>query len=216
MNASISNTTTTYARINEELWRPQFDADQVFLLEPDLSNVTFDDQITGFKVDGSNKQQITQFGRALAIKFCNLWTLDAGEDLPPQTYLLNHSLNGRTLEASISNVTTKDGQTIKYAELWEKTDSDSEWHEHPMVRNTTRWTVINRVDKTKSITAFTKYHFLVKLMQGVQVTIINADTKTIDIMVDAFRREMWYLCGFDWKDYKQANDPSFESIPTAA
>lgn len=191
----------TPIRAYEDSWRPQYTFEQVMLLDPDLSKVTFDESVRGFKLDGSNREQMSQLGRALALSHCNLWELLAlDDDLPPATYHLSHRSNGRLLEVSIGKITTADDKVIDYAELWEL-DSDNEFRKHPLMNRCTRYSVLNRVDKTKPVIAYTKYHMLVKMIQDTQITVINSSSESCEWLTDAFRREMAYLSGYAWQDF---------------
>jgi len=154
-------------------------------VEPDMTGITFADKNVGlsraFIVDGTNRELVTQLGRALAMFQTGDWketshatirkTVDAMVVFQTSRDLIQTS-TGRHIRALLSDYVFE-GQPVKKASLMEWDSSISEWKNHKMVAGTCRLVMKNRIDDTEFVTAYTKYHYLALLLAGCPIRVVT-------------------------------------------
>ncbi len=168
------------------------------MIDPDLSNVTFSMDNSGpraFVIDGTNRQQCDQLGRALALHASGLWLLMGSE--PGASVVYDKSI-GRYIQALVYPITNKNGDTVPYADVQEKGDVTSEWSSHSMVKTNCKWTCRNRLDKSQHVVAYTKYHFLAILLRGLPIRVVTDGFDASSYIVKGYQSQAAIVAQHDF------------------
>jgi hypothetical protein len=214
----LSHTTSvTFERVNVEPWRPALSPTEVF----DIKSIVFPDVVKfqpesgkGFNVPGWNDEVMRQLGRALAHARHTTWHIDTqwdGEDLPPSVYCLARDGETRQLRVSVYNHISKNGakHPVALTEVWNA--EKLAWVTHPITHRSRKAAI--RTSKYGWVTAYTKYHFIAVLLQNWTLNLdkpIIVRTKAPDMarrmIFDGYRRELWKLAGYDYRQFRTAKE----------
>jgi len=136
-----------------------------------------------FIVDGTNRELVTQLGRAEALRQSGDWAVTAhkiineeigGRVMKVSSYDLKQISTGRHLVAVLSDfIWDVNGKVEQKATVMEWNSAKSEWKEHTMVGTTCRLVIKNRADDTQFVTAYTKYHYLALMLSGMPIRVVT-------------------------------------------
>ncbi len=185
---------------NQEDWRPALEPQEVFTRKPRggwyIRFVKRERDINEFAVDGDNQELMLQLGRAYAHrKDWELVTPERQVNGNRHGYIIRHIHTGRILRVSV----VRSANHNPVAEVHEWRDGAWRYHE---ITHVSRGRAFRDNQSGEYLIAWTKYHFLVKLLRRECVYVVTADRKASwDVIVDGYQRELWRVAGYDFREF---------------